>query len=393
MKKIFEEREIDAYINGEDIVDIDSYEANPYFMAAVIRKTKDYNTYAVGCDERIKLSPIIMKTMLEVFGNEYIEKDSRNFYRGLNILSKKSENIDNYYSDNRVVTTQFLEMLILLFKMDHSESDIVYEHFERDLKPYTDEYGILNDNCEGLFRSICKRYNSDIVQEYMAGKLTDKIINDVFYDGIDDLSYRGIECVIHNKITDKELLDEEMVICSIISCIAEVDTTLAQYLGEHKELLKEYGRYAKSYYEHWDDYEANKLFNTVDAFVSTVEKYFIEHQIDASSEDVVKVIGKKFGIESIFDDYYKELNKEKQLISNVEIELTTDDDLDQDKIRKMILETYRDRNYSQRVENMVNNNPIYRPLVSLARRTFVTNSENNKVLSLSSPITGGVSNK
>ena len=91
MKKIFNEREIEAYINGEDIVDIDSYEANPYFMAAVIRKTGNYNTYAVGCDDRIKLSPIIMKTMLEVFGNEYVEKDGRNFYRGLNILSKKSE--------------------------------------------------------------------------------------------------------------------------------------------------------------------------------------------------------------------------------------------------------------------------------------------------------------
>ena len=66
--------------------------------------------------------------------------------------------------------------------MDYSESDVVSEYFEKDLIPYTDEYGVLNEEeCEGLFRKLCTKYNSDIVQEFMAGKLTDKIINDIFY--------------------------------------------------------------------------------------------------------------------------------------------------------------------------------------------------------------------
>lgn len=384
MRKKFSEREIKDYIDGKDIEDIDLLEANPYFMSEVIKIAKDYNTYEVYCDDKIKIHPIIMKTMLEVFGNSYLEKDSKNFYKGLSRLSKKTETIDNYYSNNNSINTQFLEMLVLLFNIDHMESDIVNDYFDKELEPFTDEYGAITEECDGLFGNLCNKYNSDIIQKFFAVKLAEKIINDVLYDGIDNLSYRGIENIVHNKVFDKHLLDEEMVICSIISCIAETDRTLADYLSEHKELLNQYGRYAKSYYEHWDNYETDKLFNTIDAFASTVEKYMIDYQISASSEMIVRAIGRKFNMENAIDDYYKRL-AEKLIINNDEL----DDALYKENQRKQLLEKYRDINNYRRVENMLDNNPIYRPLLSLAKRTFST--DDNKVLSLASPITGKLS--
>lgn len=240
-----------AYINGLEVDNIDTLEADYKFMLQVIETTKDKKMYNL-CSEEIKKNYEFIRHMIEIF------KDDKDF---INQLSE--EYISKFDLDNINVKELFIIMADLLENSKYIDNYIFY-NLKRSLMFHQESMIIaaeINDITDpNLKQEIGMGFvlitlddelgKSDIILKYFAKKFMEEIF---YKDGISTLNE-----IIHFQFSKLEKLEKIGIKNFILNYVGVKDAYLASYLYSHIELIYEIENDIKKLSKNWDKYEEDK---------------------------------------------------------------------------------------------------------------------------------------
>lgn len=336
MKKIYDIRLIEEYINGDDIVDydIDTLEDDWVFMRQAISYTNDKKLYYL-CSDNVKANPLFIKFLILSFKNDikFIE-ELANFY-----LDKI--NIDN-------ITNQEIVVLISNIMSKYYGKDIdnklinyslmanyIYQKYLMNLERRIENFITIEEiNNMGLgFKYVIYDYqNSKIMLDFFA----EKYLYDLFHNRYSD---KSLEQLIHLKYRNLNELKNDGLDKCLFYIIEEYDSYLKDYVSNNSNILNSLLSNMELICSNWDNYINNLNNLRIAIFYQEVDKYFYEHGDDLSfsETELISCLFDKLDLDKFFtvrNSFKLDLDNIDYGINNLNL-LTIDDCICINKMTKM----------------------------------------------------------
>lgn len=259
---------VDAYINGEDILEysLDELENNAEFMLEVLKRT-DKSMYQFTSED-LKHDYAFITNVIKLFKND------ENFVADVveKALALKNDEYDTAYAEFLITSAEvllkndnlnYVDLAIKFSLFNHQNAIIIAA-----LKEDSDVKDIIGEG----FLYIQTRYNSDIVNKFYAEKFIERIIYNNNYS-IDEFLHANFK-------TYEELINYGINNC-FINNIRMKDDALADYVCCHINLLNEYSQKVESIGLDWNNYEKGLNYQKFEV---------LEEKIDSLIDDTPKAI-------------------------------------------------------------------------------------------------------
>lgn len=310
MKK-YSKKLIEAYINGDDIgdVNLDLLEEDPYFMSQAICYAKDLKMYDL-CSKQVKCDYDFVKTLITTFAvnTEFIVK------------------VAKYYLDNSKNLTKEMrwEINILLVKYlkDHFDEDYIEasvicdNYYQKELKVYQKVYQSYDEKDEnkqifglGFQITLMEYQNSILIKQYIASRM----IEDIFTKTQEFC----LENYLHQKYSKEEILTKK-INNVLIDYIMTKDVFLAGYVCQYPHLIADLKERTAHLMFRWDYFKEAYEEALINNILDLISEFYDENMFEVSflEADVIGNIAHEFNLLAQFAKYDSNFALIANLVAN-----------------------------------------------------------------------------